>query len=351
MASKYNILKTIGEGAFSKVKLAKFIETGEEVAIKVIRKKGLNETSVKKEVAIMRSCKHSHIIKYIDMIQDINNYYIIMEYVDGKDLFSVVMDNGPIPERRAKKYFAQIVSAVSYCHSQFITHRDLKPENIMVDTSDSIKIIDFGLSTQISINAGAHYSWCGSPMYVPPEIYLRLSYMPQKVDIWCLGIILYAMLSNFLPFGGEGEDLAAKVAKCEYKIPEVIPERAASLIKKILRRDPTKRITLQGIREHRWIRKTLMNLQIPASQYDRATSIDLGIIDRMESIGFDGDEAMKAIRHDHRNEYTSVYYYLLDRVGAQYVDEIGGTPTLARLAKTTKSNDGQKLLEKLPPQV
>jgi serine/threonine protein kinase len=367
--SQYKIKKTLDKGSFAKVKLAKDTRSGERVALKIIHKTKCDETAIKKEVAIMRACRHSHIVKYKDVIQDDRNYYIIMEYIDGKNLFDYVLHHGPLPEYTCKKYITQLVSAVRYCHSQFISHRDLKLENIMVDKNDNVKIIDFGMSTRLHIDGSKHNTWCGSPLYVPPEIYMHNSYASPKVDVWCIGVILYAMLTQHLPFGGKDiAKITENIVRCKYKIPINVPIDAANLVHKILRRDPDDRISLEQIQRHRWLADAPdVELEIPMRSMSRKSlSINLLLIEKMESLGFDGDEVMKAIRHGESNEYTTVYYDLRDRIyeHSPTPDEVRITrgnsepdlhnssddivsPTLARSAKIRKNSSGQKFLEKL----
>lgn len=376
---QYKFEKTLDRGTFAKVKLAENTLTKELVAVKIIKKVNCKETSIKKEIAILRACIHSHIVKYYDLVQDEKNYYIIMEYIDGVNLFDRVSNNPRIPEPLCKKYFVQIVSAIRYCHSQLIAHRDLKLENVMLTSDDNVKIIDFGLSTHLNLSGKRHNTWCGSIMYLPPEICTRNEYTSPRVDIWCLGVMLFALLTKFMPFGGKDDRIILEnIINCKYQIPEFVSRNASDLIRKMLRKEPNLRISLEQVRNHRWLRDAPDTpLEIPRRRTSLGgdTSISLIIIDKMEQIGFDGDEAMRSIRHGDQNEYTAVYRDIRDRMHYGYTPGLSddsdddsklttyrrghsesdlkssmddmSSPSLARNAKVRKNGRGQKFLEKL----
>jgi serine/threonine protein kinase len=383
---KYQFIKRIGKGSFATVKLA-VADDGSRVAIKIIRKsKVRDDITIKREAAILRSVNHTNIIKYYDLLQDKSKYYIIMELIDGDELYNVTLKypgGHGIPESQSKKYFSQIVSAVSYCHSQFISHRDLKLENIMLGSDDNVKLIDFGLSTRLHSDGTKNNTWCGSPMYAAPEICNHNEYTLPQVDIWCLGIILYAMLSSKLPFGGRDDrEVSANVSRCIYKIPIYIPLLAADLITRILKRDPVERPSLLQIREHVWLAEYApIDLQLP--QLPQTLSINLLIIEKMEGLGFNGDRTMQSLRRGENNEYTTVYndltyriyqkkqnskehirsieipYITRDRRGRSEPDlrssqdipiqpnTVHISPTLARNSTIRKNSSGQKFLQKL----
>lgn len=374
-SDNYEFIKTIGEGSFAKVVLAKRRGAGTttgtttgtaKVAVKIIKKKSKStkEEHIKREVANLRSINHTHIVKCFDLIQDEKKYYIIMEYIKGSELLDVILSKSRgLSEDKSKKYFAQLISAVSYCHSQFISHRDLKPENIIIDKNDNIKLIDFGLSTRMHADGSGHDTWCGSPMYSPPEIFSQDTYKSPQIDIWSLGIILYAMLTATLPFGGRDDvELMTRIQNCKYKIPIHMPLLAADLIMKILKKNPEDRISLVQIREHKWLEEYApIDLQIPKPP--KVLSINLLVIEKMEKLGFDGDETMKSLRRECNNEYTTVYHDLKERIyhsnpqdmEIPYItsDDIadhsppGSSPTLARVAKISKSDTGKKFLQKI----
>uniref|UniRef100_A0A8D1AXX7 non-specific serine/threonine protein kinase n=1 Tax=Sus scrofa TaxID=9823 RepID=A0A8D1AXX7_PIG len=201
----YRLLKTIGKGNFAKVKLARHILTGREVAIKIIDKTQLNPTSLQKlfrEVRIMKILNHPNIVKLFEVIETDKTLYLIMEYASGGEVFDYLVAHGRMKEKEARAKFRQIVSAVQYCHQKRIVHRDLKAENLLLDADMNIKIADFGFSNEFALG-GKLDTFCGSPPYAAPELFQGKKYDGPEVDVWSLGVILYTLVSGSLPFDGQ----------------------------------------------------------------------------------------------------------------------------------------------------
>ncbi|KAG1051209.1 hypothetical protein G6F43_006565 [Rhizopus delemar] len=207
----YWLGKTLGKGSSGCVKLGIHKMTGEKVAIKIIPKSRLidndyTQKAVKREIAIMKLIKHPNIISLIDVIDlsDSSNLYLIMEYVQGGELFEYLVSQGKLSEREARKYFQQIITTLDYCHRHLICHRDLKPENLLIDAEKNIKIADFGMASLQPPGSLLETS-CGSPHYASPEVVNAsgVAYDGPTSDIWSCGIILYVMLSGRLPFDYE----------------------------------------------------------------------------------------------------------------------------------------------------
>ncbi|PZC82868.1 hypothetical protein B5X24_HaOG209311 [Helicoverpa armigera] len=201
---KYKLLKTIGKGNFAKVKLAKHVPTGKEVAIKIIDKTQLNPGSLQKlfrEVRIMKMLDHPNIVKLFQVIETEKTLYLVMEYASGGEVFDYLVLHGRMKEKEARAKFRQIVSAVQYCHQKRIIHRDLKAENLLLDGEMNIKIADFGFSNEFTPGAKLD-TFCGSPPYAAPELFQGKKYDGPEVDVWSLGVILYTLVSGSLPFDG-----------------------------------------------------------------------------------------------------------------------------------------------------
>ena len=189
---KYRLLKTIGKGNFAKVKLAKHIPTGKEVAIKIIDKTQLNPGSLQKlfrEVRIMKTLDHPNIVKLFQVIETEKTLYLVMEYASGGEVFDYLVLHGRMKEKEARAKFRQIVSAVQYCHQKKIIHRDLKAENLLLDSEMNIKIADFGFSNEF-IPGNKLDTFCGSPPYAAPELFqgtifhllLQFSHLSSLLD-------------------------------------------------------------------------------------------------------------------------------------------------------------------------
>src|SRR6187402_891099 len=148
---------------------------------------------------IAQRCEYSTSPLYLDLVLTIYSY-LVLEYVDNGELFEHITAKGRLDEEEAVKYFRQILSAVGYCHSFKICHRDLKPENILLTKNLDIKIADFGMAALHQSPDHKLKTSCGSPHYAAPELIKGSTYRGNGVDIWSMGVILYAMLSGELPF-------------------------------------------------------------------------------------------------------------------------------------------------------
>ncbi|XP_062312011.1 serine/threonine-protein kinase MARK2-like, partial [Osmerus eperlanus] len=170
----YRLLKTIGKGNFAKVKLARHVLTGKEVAVKIIDKTQLNSSSLQKvtfrEVRIMKLLNHPNIVKLFEVIETEKTLYLVMEYASGGEVFDYLVAHGRMKEKEARAKFRQIVSAVQYCHQKNIVHRDLKAENLLLDADMNIKIADFGFSNEFTLGSKLD-TFCGSPPYAAPELF------------------------------------------------------------------------------------------------------------------------------------------------------------------------------------
>ncbi|XP_051990796.1 serine/threonine-protein kinase MARK2 isoform X2 [Xyrauchen texanus] len=252
----YRLLKTIGKGNFAKVKLARHVLTGKEVAVKIIDKTQLNSSSLQKllrEVRIMKLLNHPNIVKLFEVIETEKTLYLIMEYASGGEVFDYLVAHGRMKEKEARAKFRQIVSAVQYCHQKCIVHRDLKAENLLLDADMNIKIADFGFSNEFTVGNKLD-TFCGSPPYAAPELFQGKKYDGPEVDVWSLGVILYTLVSGSLPFDGQNlKELRERVLKGKYRIPFYMSTDCENLLKKFLILNPTKRGSLEQIMKDRWM--------------------------------------------------------------------------------------------------
>ncbi|XP_053211325.1 MAP/microtubule affinity-regulating kinase 3-like isoform X3 [Panonychus citri] len=253
---RFRLLKTIGKGNFAKVKLARHLPTGIEVAIKIIDKTLLNPSSLQKlfrEVRIMKMLDHPNIVKLFQVIETEKTLYLIMEYASGGEVFDYLVAHGRMKEKEARAKFRQIVSAVQYCHQKRIIHRDLKAENLLLDSQMNIKIADFGFSNEFSPGQKLD-TFCGSPPYAAPELFQGKKYDGPEVDVWSLGVILYTLVSGSLPFDGANlKELRERVLRGKYRIPFYMSTDCENLLKKFLVLNPAKRASLEVIMKDKWM--------------------------------------------------------------------------------------------------
>ena len=252
----YLIQETIGQGTFGKVKLGLFLPTNERVAIKILEKAKMiekdNEIRVKREFEMLSKFNHPNVIMVSEIFETSDNFYTIMEYCPGGELFNYIVKKKRLSEKESSFFFYQIINGLEYIHSLGIVHRDLKPENLLLSKGNLIKIIDFGLSNYFEERSDYMLTTpCGSPSYASPEMVAGKKYDGFKVDIWATGIILYGMLCGYLPFEDKNNNiLFKKILECKLRFPQYISNTSRDIIEKILMVDPDERITINEIKSH-----------------------------------------------------------------------------------------------------
>ncbi|XP_049883956.1 serine/threonine-protein kinase par-1 [Pectinophora gossypiella] len=252
----YELEKTIGTGNFAVVKLATHVITKSKVAIKIIDKSRLDEDNLKKtfrEIAIMKRLRHPHIVRLYQVMESTHTIYLVTEYAPNGEIFDHLVSRGRMPESEAARAFAQMVSAVGYCHANGVVHRDLKAENLLLDRNMNIKLADFGFSNEYT--SGAQLAtWCGSPPYAAPELFEGRRYDGPRADIWSLGVVLYVLVCGALPFDGSTlHELRSVVLSGKFRIPYFMSQECEHLIRHMLVVEPDKRLSLRGVARHRWL--------------------------------------------------------------------------------------------------
>ncbi|KAM9443894.1 NUAK family SNF1-like kinase 2 [Clarias gariepinus] len=251
---RYDFLETLGKGTYGKVQRA-VDRTGTPVAIKSIKKENIKDeqdlTHIRREIEIMSSLNHPHIITIYEVFENKDKMVIVMEYASKGDLFDYISGRR-VSEREARHIFRQIVSAVHYCHRNGIVHRDLKLENILMDANGDVKIADFGLSNLYRRDEYLQ-TYCGSPLYASPEIVNGRPYKGPEVDSWSLGVLLYALVHEAMPFDGHDyKTLVRQISTGDYRKPNK-PSDACGLIRWMLMVNPDRRATLEEIAGHWWL--------------------------------------------------------------------------------------------------
>ncbi|KAK0411353.1 hypothetical protein QR680_005612 [Steinernema hermaphroditum] len=308
---KYKLLKTIGKGNFAKVKLAKHVPTGLEVAIKIIDKTALNPSSLQKlyrEVKIMKQLDHPNIVKLYQVMETDQTLYLVMEYASGGEVFDYLVAHGRMKEKEARAKFRQIVSAVQYLHQKNIIHRDLKAENLLLDGDMNIKIADFGFSNHFFVGNKLD-TFCGSPPYAAPELFQGKKYDGPEVDVWSLGVILYTLVSGSLPFDGQNlKELRERVLRGKYRIPFYMSTDCENLLKKFLVLNPARRGTLEAIMRDRWMNIGYEDDELKPYAVPTLTEAkDDARIRRLQHMGYSLPQINEAIEKEQFNELHALY--------------------------------------------
>lgn len=272
----YTVKQFLGKGSFSTVKLGTCNKTKRDVAIKIIDKHNIDVKmeSLKTEVKILMNIKFSNIVSLLDVFEDNDKVYVVMEQMLGGELFDRICNDFPngYSEKHSSVLIKKILEAVKYLHEKGIIHRDLKPENLLFATTNKedmeIKISDFGLAKIWSADQLVKTA-CGSPNYVAPEVLLNEAQgYSFACDLWSVGVILYVLLCGFCPFYDECTPaLFGLITSGTYTFPtpfwDNISDDAKDLVSKLLVVDPKNRFTATQALEHRWIVSNQRDAPIP----------------------------------------------------------------------------------------
>ncbi|XP_046805378.1 uncharacterized protein LOC111690869 isoform X6 [Lucilia cuprina] len=256
LRQRFDIIKKLGQGTYGKVQLGINKETGQEVAIKTIKKCKIEAESdlvrIRREVQIMSSVQHPNIIHIYEVFENREKMVLVMEFAAGGELYDYLSERKVLSEEEARRIFRQVATAVYYCHKHKICHRDLKLENILLDEHGNAKIADFGLSNVFTEQC-LLATFCGSPLYASPEIVEGTPYHGPEVDCWSLGVLLYTLVYGSMPFDGSNfKRLVKQISQGDYYEPKK-PSRASSLIREMLTVCPRKRATIEQICSHWWV--------------------------------------------------------------------------------------------------
>ncbi|XP_038624708.1 death-associated protein kinase 2-like isoform X2 [Tachyglossus aculeatus] len=263
----YEMLEKLGSGHFGFVQRCRELATGTCFAAKFVKVRrrrgsrlGLDRGQVEREVAILQALNHPHVIRLHDIFASRAQVVLVLELIQGGELFDFVAEKEALSEVEAIEFLQQILEGVAYLHSQHIAHFDLKPENIMLKQKDTarpwIKIIDFGLAQRLQ--EGVEFkSTCGTPQYVAPEL---VNFQPLGVpaDMWSIGVITYILLSGLSPFQGEtDQETLANVVAGAFEFEEQYfgqtSDEAKDFIRSLLVQDPRERMTAKQCLRHPWI--------------------------------------------------------------------------------------------------
>jgi len=249
----YEVRDVIGSGGFGVVYAAKRKSDGLEVAVKEVSKDSdtLTNNNVPLEVALMQQVNDvPGVIKLIDYFDTADSFYIVMERFNSKDLFDFISAQGPLSEALSRDLFSQLVNTVSECHEKGVVHRDIKDENILIDIkTGKTKVIDFGSGAVIENRVYQEFK--GTRVYSPPEWINCGAYTAEALTVWSLGILLYDMVCGDIPFESDHEISTARLVWFEQLN---LSNQVKDLVSGCLTLDPAKRMTLDEVQDHPWLR-------------------------------------------------------------------------------------------------
>lgn len=263
----YDMKDVLGKGKFGLVRMAIHKNTKKSVAVKIMKKKDMNAQDIelmRREVEILKICQHPNIIRLLDIFENSDYIFIVMEHLKGGDMFSFLEKRKfHVTEERAASLVYSIIVALSYLHSYGIAHRDLKPENILLisELPDSdIKLMDFGLSKIIAPDEKSTEPF-GTLSYVAPEV-LKMRPYGKSVDLWSVGVIAYLLLSGVLPFDDDKDsEIARMIINNEPNYTfgrwKTASPESVEFTQKLLNKDKDKRMTLDEALKHTWLLKNM----------------------------------------------------------------------------------------------
>ncbi|KAL6477855.1 hypothetical protein MHYP_G00136900 [Metynnis hypsauchen] len=251
----FKVLTLLGKGSFACVYRAKSVNTGLEVAIKMIDKKAMHKAGmvqrVINEVEIQCRLKHPSILELYNYFEDSNYVYLVLEMCHNGEMSRYLKDRKkPFTEEEVRHFMHQIVKGMLYLHTHGIMHRDLTLSNLLLTSSMNIKIADFGLATQLKLPSEKHFTMCGTPNYISPEVATRSAHGLES-DVWSLGCMFYAFLMGRPPFDTDTvKHTLSKVVLGDYQMPTHVSAEAQDLICQLLQKDPTHRPSLSAVLDH-----------------------------------------------------------------------------------------------------
>ncbi|KID99287.1 Protein kinase domain containing protein, partial [Metarhizium majus ARSEF 297] len=293
----YTLGRLIGKGSFGKVYLATHkLTNGSKVVLKSAHK---DDANLAREIHHHRQFVHPHIARLYEVIVTENLVWLVLEYCSGDELYNHLLQHGPLPVAKVQKIFCQLVGAVSYVHLQSCVHRDLKLENILLDKNENVKLVDFGFTREYEGRTNYLQTFCGTICYAAPEMLKGEKYAGEKVDVWSLGIILYALLCGELPFDDDDDNITrTRILSEEPKYPDHLTPDAISLLKLLLSKRPLPRPSFPDILAHPFLvehapaQQAILDVK---AHSPFSTALEKDCLERMRSAGVDIDAVIESV--------------------------------------------------------
>jgi serine/threonine protein kinase len=321
----YTFLEKAGSGGFATVYSA--IETPGDIplAIKCTSKSRFTNPKVKQklinEIEVHRGLRHPHIVEFRHVCQDENYVYLLLEYCAGGTLFEFLRGSGNFDECLTARFTRQILEALVYLHQRGIVHRDLKLQNLLLTEDNVVKLGDFGLSLNLNADGGS-LSPCGTPAYLSPEVVSGVESHTPAIDIWALGVCVFAMLTGQQPFkSNKRDETYNNIKMVQYRWPEMplLSESAKSFVNSVLRRNPGERPSARALLEHPFILQLHPNPLEHAVPFPRSASMALpGALHESRSVSLPGFAVR--ISWDYSSRYGLAYLLMNGVTGVCFND-------------------------------
>jgi calcium/calmodulin-dependent protein kinase I len=271
----------LGQGGFADVYRCRHKHRGNRYAVKEILHANYEDETgdtIREEINTMKRLREGcHIIRLLDVFQEPDKTYLIMEEMKGGDLLERIYEKETFSEQEARRLTRKLLEAVRFCHKKKVAHRDIKPENILMMTPKNdtdIKLADFGCAKYMP-KPNCLMTLCGSTQYTAPELYTHKNGYNERCDFWSIGIVIFILLGGYAPFDGDDEDMTAIICAGKFSFHpsywEYIPEPPKDVIRSLLRVDPNERATLEETMDSEWLRRRdveSLNLDGSCSTFD-----------------------------------------------------------------------------------
>jgi serine/threonine protein kinase len=340
-SNSYICESLIGSGTFSSVYVARHRSASVRIAIKLINRdqptSGDDRPPLANEIGLLREMNHPFIAKLFFVADENDRPAIAQEYAPNGTMIDYVTERGALSEEQLQYYFAQLVSVLDYLHNvKKVAHRDLKLENILLDCFNNVKVIDFGLSQRFSDDEDVFTTFCGSGAYLSPELVTTGECTPAA-DIWSLGIVLFACATARLPFFHDNfTELCRQITSSDIYYPMNLSDDLIDLLRKMLCRDPSRRITISQIKAHPWFPAELYAYISAMCEMADTSSVDSEIVSTMEEIGIDCSTIANVIKAGGQNDETILYDIYARQEQCIRMAQVLGTARMGRAA-----SDGQ----------
>lgn len=251
----------LGRGASATVWEASHGDSGKKVAVKVFDQGNKDKRHYAREAArearMLSRVRSPYILEFLEIVESGLHVHMVCESIDGETLrtFAQRMPQRRLEHDLARRLYRQVVSGINFCHERLVVHRDVKLENLLLDRSgEKVKIIDFGFAAQVASKDVKLKAFCGTPAYMAPEIVRWEQYSGFATDVWALGVVLFTLLSGYLPFSAATEvQLYARIRRGVFVCPESLGELPKRLVRAALKPEPSSRPGSAALLRHPWL--------------------------------------------------------------------------------------------------